>query len=81
MTKTPKESDPRGAKRALSDEEPADKSRQVKARMCIVCGVRHEPRCVIPPGFRRDLKDKQKAKKKEQMDKKRKKPEAPKSKE
>ena len=79
VTKAPKESEPRGVKRALSDEEPADKARPVRARMCIVCGVRHEPRCEIPPGFRKELKEKQKAKKKEQTEKKGKKPEAPKS--
>ena len=24
--------------------------------MCIVCRKRHEPRCQIPPGFRKDQK-------------------------
>ena len=31
------------------------------ARKCIVCGKRHEPRCALPEGFRKELKAKQKA--------------------
>ena len=31
------------------------------ARKCIVCGKRHEPRCTLPEGFRKELKAKQKA--------------------
>ncbi len=40
----------------------------VKDRMCIVCGKRHEPRCQIPPGFRKEQRrlQKEKDKKKKQ---------------
>ena len=41
-----------------SGKENADAEKP--ARKCIVCGKRHEPRCVIPPGWRREQKDKQK---------------------
>ena len=53
----------RGVKRALEDEDPKEKPDPARARMCIVCGTRHEPRCKIPPGFRKELKTKQKEKK------------------
>ena len=54
------------------DKKPKEKSspsrrdhNQVKDRMCIVCGHRHEPRCQIPPNFRREAREKLKAKKAE----------------
>ena len=34
-----------------------------RLRLCIVCGQRHEPRCAIPQGFRKEARAKQKARK------------------
>ena len=36
-----------------------------RMRMCIVCGRRHEPRCQIPPNFRKEAREKEKARKAE----------------
>ena len=38
-----------------------DQEGKGKARRCIVCGKKHEPRCPLPEGFRKELKAKQKA--------------------
>lgn len=49
-----------GRKRPRSPEvgpkATAAKAIPQKPRMCIVCNKRHEPRCVIPPGFRQAQK-------------------------
>ena len=47
-------------KRRLKEETAEDEAKDRGARMCIVCKKRHEPRCVIPPGFRKEEKAKKK---------------------
>ena len=50
--------DKKGTKRSRTPERAAkDRSGEPpKLRMCIVCRKRHEPRCQIPPGFRKEQK-------------------------
>ena len=47
-------------KRKAPEDSKENADAEKPARKCIVCGKRHEPRCVIPPGWRREQKDKQK---------------------
>eukprot|EP00435_Cladocopium_sp_Y103_P073683 s164_g44.t1 len=44
---------------AADDDEPVWKG---PPRLCLVCKKRHEPRCKFPPGWRREQKDRKKAK-------------------
>ena len=58
---------PEKRKREASPDPKPEKKRgesptSPKARMCIVCGQRHEPRCELPANFRRDQRAKNKAK-------------------
>ena len=63
--KRKREASPAKEKPDRHDSPPAS-----KARMCIVCGKRHEPRCDIPAGFRREERAKQKAVKERRQSKK-----------
>ena len=47
-------------KRKAPEDSKENADAEKPARKRIVCGKRHEPRCVIPPGWRREQKDKQK---------------------
>ena len=51
----------RSSKKRKAEEEEEDKVKTLGPRMCIVCKKRHEPRCAIPPGFRKEEKAKKKA--------------------
>ncbi len=61
--------DGRGSKKRKAEEEDEEKVKAYGPRMCIVCKKKHEPRCAIPPGFRKE----EKAKRKADLDKKKKK--------
>ena len=62
--KEPKENPPDEERSAPVKRQNPDKtSPPSKERMCIVCGKRHEPRCQIPPGFRKEQRRVQKEKK------------------
>ena len=50
-----------GRKKRKVDEDTTPGEKDRGPRVCIVCKKRHEPRCVIPPGFRKDEKAKRKA--------------------
>ena len=50
-----------GKKRPLESSNSQDESALPKARMCIVCKTRHEPRCEIPASFRREQREKKRA--------------------
>ena len=50
-----------GRKKRKAEEDPAPDDKERGPRMCIVCKKRHEPRCAIPPGFRKEEKAKRKA--------------------
>lgn len=49
------------AHREEQSQAGADVEEDKRARKCLVCGKRHEPRCTIPEGFRKELKAKAKA--------------------
>ena len=44
------------------DDEKSTHETPEKARLCMICKKRHEPRCAIPPGWRKEQKEIQKAK-------------------
>eukprot|EP00435_Cladocopium_sp_Y103_P034639 s1626_g9.t1 len=51
-----------GNKRAREDSvSPEGETDTRRPRMCIVCRKRHEPRCEIPPGFRKENRERQRA--------------------
>ena len=49
------------AETAVVDDGEGGKGKGKRPRKCIVCGLAHEPRCTIPPGWRKEQKAKQKA--------------------
>ena len=58
------------SREADAKEEQIEKPKKEKetadtrvARMCIVCGQRHEPRCELTPGIRKELREKEKLRK------------------
>lgn len=58
------EDPPKGdAKKRKSGGDSPVKSEVQKARMCLVCGTRHEPRCPLPEGFRKAQREKEKERK------------------
>ena len=42
-----------GKKRKYEDDDGPPKADPARARMCLVCSKRHEPRCPLPEGFRK----------------------------
>ena len=62
--KGPAGADPgRGRKRDLDDQSDKTTDDANKARLCMICKKRHEPRCEIPPGWRKAQKEQKKAEK------------------
>ena len=52
----------KGKKRKAGEDEETERGKgdALPPRMCIVCKRRHEPRCTIPAGFRKEEKEKKK---------------------
>ena len=59
--KSHRERSPLKRKRGMEEDKGVHETPE-KARLCMICKKRHEPRCPIPPGWRKDQKEAQKAK-------------------
>ena len=59
--KSHRERSPLKRKRGMEEDKGVHETPE-KARLCMICKKRHEPRCPIPPGWRKEQKEAQKAK-------------------